>query len=125
VCESDREAHAILDPVENVDADAVQHSNSTYELAGVDASQPSLLYAKTLPCLCLVCRDPSSIRSVPPASPPSHTRAHTHIRTHTHTTPPTTHPYRLGVHSCLYWATTGRWRQHTVCKPKREPARHM
>jgi hypothetical protein len=62
LCKSDLEAHAVLDPVENIDADAVQHSNSTYELAGVDPNQPGLLYAKTLPCLCVVCRDPSSIR---------------------------------------------------------------
>ena len=62
ICKSELEAHAILDPVENVDADAVQHSNSTYEWGGVDASHPGLLYAKTLPCLCAVCWDPSLIR---------------------------------------------------------------
>jgi len=55
------EAHAILDPVENADADSIEHSNSTYEFAGVDATRPGLLYSKTLPCVCQVCRDPSSI----------------------------------------------------------------
>ena len=62
LCKTELEAHAILDPVENVDADSVTHSNSTYEFAGVEALQPGLLYAKTLPCMCSVCKDPSSIR---------------------------------------------------------------
>ena len=55
LCKSDCEAHAILDPVENVDADAVQRSNSTYELAGVDASlspascmQPGCYYIQSV-----------------------------------------------------------------------------
>ena len=64
LCKSDREAHAMLDPVENV-VDAVKYSNSTYELAGVDSSRLGLLYAKTLPCLCSVCGVSSSIRWLP------------------------------------------------------------
>ena len=78
------EAHAILDATENIDADAVQHSNSTYEFAGVDPLKPGLLYAKTLPCFCTICRNPVSIGLLSP----------------------------LG--RCPFWQWTGRWRQHTV-----------
>lgn len=55
------QCHAVLDPAANVDADSVVGSNSTYEFAGIDASQPELLFTKTLTCACPVCRDPTSI----------------------------------------------------------------
>ena len=56
------EAHAILDPCENYDADAVPDSSSTYDFAGIDPGQPGLLYGRTLPCVAACCRAVSSIR---------------------------------------------------------------
>jgi len=58
------EAHGILDPCENYDADAVANSNSTYEFAGVDVDRPGLLYDKTLPCVAPCCREVASISLV-------------------------------------------------------------
>ena len=82
-CTSPAEAHSILDPAENVDADSVANSNSTYEFAGVDPKQAGLLFSKTLPCMCSICRDPSSIRCAPALarapSPPSRRCACTHV----------------------------------------------
>ena len=82
-CTSPSEAHSILDPAENVDADSVANSNSTYEFAGVDPKQAGLLFSKTLPCMCSICRDPSSIRCAPALarapSPPSRRCACTHV----------------------------------------------
>ena len=43
-CTSPSEAHSILDPAENVDADSVPNSNSTCEFAGVDPKQAGLLF---------------------------------------------------------------------------------
>ena len=64
------EAHGVLDPTENYDADAVAGSHFMFEYAGVDASQPGLLYKKTLTCMCSICRDPASIRlSLSPTCP--------------------------------------------------------
>ena len=73
VCLSPLEAHAILDPCDNVDADSVPNSNSTYELGGMSVDEPGLLFAKTLPCVCAACRLPSSIRCSPacPTGPPT------------------------------------------------------
>jgi hypothetical protein len=82
-CTSPTEAHSVLDPAENVDADSVANSNSTYEFAGVDPKQAGLLFSKTLPCMCSICRDPSSIRCAPALarapSPPSRRCACTHV----------------------------------------------
>ena len=80
MCKSPLEAHAILDPCDNADADSVVDSNSTYEFGGVLADQPGLLFTKTLPCVCSVCRIPSSIRP-PPSAKPKHTHTHTHTAT--------------------------------------------
>jgi len=44
-----------------VDADSVTASNETYEYAGIDASQPEMLYTKTFTCAAKCCRDRSSI----------------------------------------------------------------
>ena len=90
MCKSPLEAHAILDPCDNADADSVVDSNSTYEFGGVLADQPGLLFTKTLPCVCSVCRIPSSIRPPPSAKP-----KHTH--THTHTLQPHSNPTQMHV----------------------------
>ena len=58
------QCHAVLDPAENVDADSVTASNSTYEFAGIDASQPEMLYTKTFTCACRACRECTSVSLV-------------------------------------------------------------
>mmetsp|Transcript_38432 Transcript_38432/g.63664 ORF Transcript_38432/g.63664 Transcript_38432/m.63664 type:complete len:696 (+) Transcript_38432:3650-5737(+) len=58
------EAHGVLDPCENYDADAVADSNSMYDFAGVDSEQPGLLYSKALPCVAPCCRDIASVSLV-------------------------------------------------------------
>ena len=63
------EAHAILDPCENYDADAVPNSNATYEFAGVDAERPGLLYSKTLPCVLPGCCRESTMVSLTHSCP--------------------------------------------------------
>eukprot|EP00900_Chrysochromulina_parva_P016942 jgi/Chrpa1/25249/Chrysochromulina_OHIO_Genome00026692-RA len=55
------QCHAILDAAANLDADSVTASNETYEYAGIDASQPEMLYTKTFTCAASCCRDRSSI----------------------------------------------------------------
>jgi hypothetical protein len=55
------QCHAILDAAANLDADSVTASNETYEYAGIDASQPEMLYTKTFTCAARCCRDRSSI----------------------------------------------------------------
>ena len=46
------QCHAVLDSVENFDADSVEGSNDTYDFAGMDVKQPELLYTRTYPCVC-------------------------------------------------------------------------
>ena len=56
------ECHATLDAAANVDADQVLWSNSIYEMAGIDATQPEMLFAKAFTCACKPCRGPNAVR---------------------------------------------------------------
>ena len=46
------------------DADSVEGSNDTYEFAGIDATQPEMLYTRTYGCVCSGCRDTNSINQL-------------------------------------------------------------
>ena len=53
------ECHALLDAAEDLDADSIPGSNSTYEFAGVREDNPEMLYTRTYSCACLKCRESS------------------------------------------------------------------
>jgi len=55
------ECHGILDPAEDMDADSIPGSNSTYTFAGIDASKPEMLMTRTYFCAEPACRASSSI----------------------------------------------------------------
>ena len=55
------QCHGILDSAANLDADSVDNSNSLYEYAGIDQTQPELLYAKTFTCTAECCRGRGAI----------------------------------------------------------------
>ena len=55
------ECHALLDDAEDVDADSIPGSNSTYEFIGARADLPELLFIRTYACACRSCRVPSAV----------------------------------------------------------------
>ena len=56
------EAHAVIDPCENYDADSVPGSHLMFEFYGVDPDREGLLYSRTLPCVLPgCCRESSRI----------------------------------------------------------------
>jgi len=57
------EYHAMLDSAENFDADTVAGSNDLYDFAGMDTRQPELLLTRVLPCICVACRNETSVHT--------------------------------------------------------------
>ena len=57
------ECHDVIDNAEDVDADSIHGSNSTYDFAGLTRERPEDLFTRTYSCSCPPCRDVSAISS--------------------------------------------------------------
>ena len=80
------ECHGVLDATEDLDADSISGSNTTYEFAGVREDSPEMLYTRTYSCACLTCRESSRDAKAVNAE----------------------------YSACLCRNTVGRWQQQTI-----------
>ena len=66
---SEGQCHAVLDDAEDVDADSIPGSNSTYEFVGADAQRPEMLFTRVYACACRSCRAPTAVSTEYTACP--------------------------------------------------------
>lgn len=55
------ECHSTLDEAEDIDADSIAGSNSTYEFIGASVKNPEMLFTRVYPCACPQCRERSAV----------------------------------------------------------------